>query len=187
MRDPLRQMQAHSATKGLTLPKNERLAVVTETNFCTRLAYRGAADLMGEAYGVALPTAPCRYASVDERTALWLGPDEWLLLAPDAERRTLLRALQAALAGKPASIVDLSHRDCGLALNGPMAAQILNSGCPLDLDLAAFPEGMCTRTLLGKAEVVLWRSAPGTFRLEIARSFTPYVVALLGEAMHDLA
>jgi hypothetical protein len=53
--------------------------------------------------------------------------------------------------------------------------------CPLPLDLTAFPVGMCTRTVFAKAEVVLWRTAPETFRLEVARSFARYVAAMLGE------
>ncbi|HLY54609.1 MAG TPA: sarcosine oxidase subunit gamma family protein, partial [Stellaceae bacterium] len=35
----------------------------------------------GTAYGVTLPVQACRVASVRGRAALWLGPDEWLLIA----------------------------------------------------------------------------------------------------------
>ena len=61
----------------------------------------------------------------------------------------------------------------------------LHAGCPLDLDIEAFPEGMCTRTIFGKAEIVLWRTGPVTFRVECGRSFAPYVVGLMAEAMRD--
>ena len=39
---------------------------------------------------------------------------------------------------------------------------------------------MCTRTVFGKAEIVLWRIAPEVFHLDVARSFVPYVWALPG-------
>jgi heterotetrameric sarcosine oxidase gamma subunit len=55
----------------------------------------------------------------------------------------------------------------------------------LDLDVAAFPIGMCTRTVLAKAEITLWRIAAGTFRLEVARSLTPYVRAFMLQAARD--
>jgi len=58
----------------------------------------------------------------------------------------------------------------------------LAAGCPLDLDESAFPIGMCTRTVLAKAEVVLWRRAQQTFHLELARSFVAYVSRFLAEA-----
>ena len=90
------------------------------------------------------------------------------------------------LSGKAAALVDVSHRNAGLIVDGPRAAELLCVGCPLDLDLAVFPVGMCTRTLLAKAEIVLWRTAPETFRLEAWRSFMPYVTGLLGEAVRDL-
>jgi sarcosine oxidase subunit gamma len=46
---------------------------------------------------------------------------------------------------------------------------------------------MCTRTILAKAEIVLWRTDGDTFRIEVARSFAPYIVAFLAEAMHAIA
>jgi sarcosine oxidase, subunit gamma len=59
---------------------------------------------------------------------------------------------------------------------------LLAAGCPLDLDERAFPVGMCTRTVLAKAEVVLWRTGVESFRLEVARSFVAYVSEFLAEA-----
>jgi sarcosine oxidase, subunit gamma len=71
-------------------------------------------------------------------------------------------------------------------VRGPHAAEILNSGCPLDLGLVAFPVGMCTRTVLAKAEIVLWRSAPDVFRIEVWRSFTDYVARFLDAAAREI-
>ena len=70
----------------------------------------------------------------------------------------------------------------GCELRGPQAATLLSAGCPLDLDESAFPIGTCTRTVLAKAEVVLWRRAQQTFHLEVARSFVAYVSRFLAEA-----
>ena len=44
---------------------------------------------------------------------------------------------------------------------------------------------MCTRTVFGKAEVMLWRTAADTFRIEVARSFAPYVWARLDDARQE--
>ncbi len=172
---------------GLALPVRIGLVAVEDAGRATRLVYRGAPEHLGDAFGVPLPTAPCRAHHDAGRAALWLGPDEWLLLA-EADQPAMLRAtLETRLAGKPASLVDVGHRNVGLIVTGPKAELLLSSGCPLDLDLAAFPVGMCTRTLLAKAEIVLWRTAPDTFRLEIWRSFAPYVAGLLGEAAREIA
>lgn len=139
----------------------------------------------GRAFGVALPATACRAASAADRAALWLGPDEQLLLAPAGAAVTVAAELEQALAALPHSLVEISHRQLALKLSGPRAAALLNSGCPLDLDADSFPVGMCTRTVFGKAEIVLWRTAAEGFHVEIWRSFTDYLVQLLREAARE--
>ncbi len=141
----------------------------------------------GEAFGVPLHESPCRANSLGNRAALWLGPDEQLLLGPAADTQILAAALEAALTGIAHSLVDVSQRQIALQVSGPHASAILNTGCPLDLDLARFPAGMCTRTLLGKAEIVLWRTGAAEFHLEVWRSFSDYVLGWLREANQDIA
>ena len=136
----------------------------------------------GEAFGVTLPGDACRANAVGDRAALWLGPDEHLLLAPAGDAEMIVTQLASALANIPHSLVDVSQRQVALRVSGPDASELLNSGCPLDLDPAEFEPGMCTRTVIGKAEVVLWRKAATEYHLEIWRSFAGYVVDWLREA-----
>jgi len=143
---------------------------------------REARDAAGRGFGLAMPEAACRAEAAAGRAALWLGPDERLLLAPAGMEDSLPGELEAALGGLPHSLVDVSHRQVALSISGPRARDLLASGCPLDLDDAAFPAGMCTRTVLAKAEVVLWRSSPEEYHLETGRSFASYVIEWLREA-----
>jgi len=143
---------------------------------------RDARDRAGVAFGLPMPEAACRAESASGRAALWLGPDERLLLAPDGMGDAIVGALEAALTAHPHSLVDVSHRQAALRIAGPRASDLLASGCPLDLDPAAFPVGMCTRTILARAEVVLWRLSPEEYHLETGRSFSGYVLGWLREA-----
>lgn len=155
----------------------------------TRFSFRGdaaAADGCGRALGLALPRVACRSAEAGDRAVLWLGPDEWLVLAPEAETVPLFAAVEAALAGVPHALVDVSHRQVGFAVLGRLAPALLNAGCPLDLDLSAFPVGACTRTVLAKCDVVLWRRGPDAFRLEVNRSFADYLAGTLRVAERGL-
>jgi heterotetrameric sarcosine oxidase gamma subunit len=136
----------------------------------TRLLVRSEADLA--AMGLRPPDV-CRACTSGERSVLWLGPDEFLLLT----------SIEPAPAG--AGTVDLSHRDTALTVSGPRAAWVVNAFCALDLHETAFPVGMCTRTVFGKAAIVLWRTAPESFRIDVARSFAPYVWACLEEARRE--
>jgi sarcosine oxidase subunit gamma len=176
-------MSRTSPLAGLSLPSKVGVAAVTDPGPSARVIYRGAPELCSAAYGVALPTTPMRAHAEGDCAALWLGPDEWLLLMPDAEGSTIGAALAQSLPGQAASLVDVGHRQIGFSVTGPRVAELLNSGCPLDLDVAAFPVGMCTRTILAKVEIILWRTAEDAFHIEIARSLAPYAVELLREAM----
>ena len=150
-----------------------------------RLLFQGdatAATMISAALGLPLPREACRASSIAGTAALWLGPDEWLLLT-DIATATLTQAL----AGHPHALVDVTHRQAALRIQGPFASIALNAGCPLDLGVSAFPVDACTRTLFGKAEITLWRTGPDIFHVEAARSFIPYVVALLREASLGLA
>jgi sarcosine oxidase subunit gamma len=113
---------------------------------------------------------------------LWLGPDEWLLIADAADAAAIGEVLESLLEGTAHSLVDISHRQIGLIANGPAAARVLNAGCPLDLDPRAFPVGFATRTPFDKVEIVVWRRAQATFHVEVWRSFAPYLAASLAEA-----
>lgn len=155
----------------------------------SKLSLRGRPAVIepaGAAFGVALPRDICRFAAVSGRAALRLGPDEWLLTA-EANAGNLFERLETALATLPHALVDVSHRSESFAITGPRSAYILNHGCPLDLSLAAFPVGMGTRTLIGKAGVTLSRVAPETFHIDVLRSFACYLWSLLDEARQELA
>jgi len=136
----------------------------------------------GRAFGVALPEDACRTHVAGERAALWLGPDEHLLLAPDGSQPEIAAGIALALADIPHSLVDVSERQVAIAVEGPGSRERLASGCPLDLDPEAFPVGMCARTLFGKAEAVVWRRRADGYDLEVGRSFVDYVHGLLQQA-----
>jgi sarcosine oxidase, subunit gamma len=175
-----------SVLDGVKLPNTAR-AKARAAPFTTRLALRGGGDVVGavaKAFGVAPPTKPMGSAEAGERAALWQGPDEWLLLAEEGATE-LASQLETALASVFHALVDVSHRQVGIALEGPGAARLLAAGCPIDLDLRAFPVGMSTRTLLVKAEIGLWRREDESFRIEVGRSVAPYVARILSEAARD--
>jgi sarcosine oxidase subunit gamma len=159
---------------------------VTPAAPAARLSLRARPDgvaALSKALGVKLPEKPKTSALSKSggRAALWLGPDEWLVidtadgdpLADCAKAKTLHSA------------VDISHRNTAILVEGRGAEATLNAGCPQDLSLSAFPVGACSRTILGKIEVVIWRTAEATFRVECWRSFSTYAFDFLEEAAAD--
>jgi sarcosine oxidase subunit gamma len=150
------------------------------------LRARGASvDAANRAFGVDLPRQAFRSAAVGARIALWIGPDEWLLLGPQSDAGLIERQLTEALSGVAHSLVNVSHRDAALALSGAKATVALNAGCPLDLHPSVLTVGMCTRTLLAKAQIVLWRTGQQQFHVQAFRSFADYVWRFLEQAGKD--
>jgi sarcosine oxidase subunit gamma len=141
----------------------------------------------GEVLGLSLSMPACRASVRGTRTALWLGPDERLLLDEEPSAAGTAERLAQALRGQTHSLVDVSHRQVAFALADAHAISVLAAGCPLDLDPSAFPVGMCTRTVFAKAEIVLWRYGEDRFRLEVWRSFAAYVSGVIAEAARELA
>lgn len=142
---------------------------------CKRWSLRLPSPLPLAGFTLDLPVN--RASGTGERLAARLGPDEWLLVAPADDTPDF-----GALEGRHHSLVDVSHRYAAFAVEGENAPLVLAAGCPLDLHPEVFVAGSATRTLLGKAEIILWRvSAAPSYRLECARSFAPYVERFLDQ------
>lgn len=177
-------VERRAALAGIELSaKGVRLAVLPPAERVSLRAPAASVAALSKALGVTLPKAPKTSAATGGRTALWLGPDEWLVI--DETGKDPL----ADCAGVKAlhSAVGISHRNVGISVAGPAAAATVNAGCPQDLSLAAFPVGAASRTVLGKVEIVLLRTAEDTFRVECWRSFSDYVFTFLSEAARDAA
>ncbi|MCC5778890.1 sarcosine oxidase subunit gamma [Nitratireductor sp. B36] len=150
----------------------------------TRLSLRApktAVKSLSKALGLDLPQRPKASTAKDGRVALWLGPDEWLVI--DETEADLVGVCASVTAFH--SAVEVSHRNTAVLVSGPRCETVLNAGCPQDLSLVAFPVGACSRTVFGKAEIVLWRTGSDAFRVECWRSFSDYVFMLLEQAARD--
>ncbi|EAU40362.1 hypothetical protein FP2506_04010 [Fulvimarina pelagi HTCC2506] len=119
--------------------------------------------------------------------SLRLGPDEWMFLCDESETEAVVANVSRSLDNVAHSLVDVSHRDVTFEVTGKDAEAVINSGCPLDLSLSAFPVGSATRTVLGKTEIVLARITEITWRVTCWRSFGSYVQGYLADAALDFA
>lgn len=140
-----------------------------------------AMDAVSEGLGLPLPDRPKTSHAIGSRFALWLGPDEWLIVDDTFDPNADLASLDA-LHGA----VDVSHRNTAICVEGANAADLIAHGCPQDLSLEAFAVGACSRTVFGKAEIVLYRPAADRFHMEVWRSFSDYVFTYLADAARDV-
>lgn len=155
----------------------------------TRLSYRGreaSLKAAGDAFGTPLPVKPLACETAPKRAALWMGPDEWTLLAPEEELDSVFQAIEGKLGDTPHALVDVSHRSLAVIVSGNKAEWLLNTGIFIDLSLEAFPVGTVTRTVFHKAPVLIWRTGPDTFVVEAWVSFMDYVSGLLVQSAQEL-
>lgn len=139
------------------------------------------AKALSKALGLDLPVEPkSSLRSERGRLAVWLGPDEWLIIDETGDPMTDL-----AKAKVLHSAVDISHRNTAILVSGQGARETLASGCPQNLNNDVFPVGAASRTVMGKIEVVIIRTGAHEYRVECWRSFSDYAFALLSEAARD--
>jgi sarcosine oxidase subunit alpha len=108
----------------------------------------------------------------DGGSPLRLGPDWWLLVGPTD-----------AVSTDSGEGVDVSAQRTTLELRGPRARDVLMTGCALDLYPSVFPVGAGAQTLLAQAQVILYRTAPDTYRILVRASFARYLGDWLLDAM----
>ena len=109
-----------------------------------------------EQLGVPLPDAPNRVASGSGVDALWLGPDEWLLVFERNADKTV-RKLDKLCAKHGASLTDVSDARGVVRVAGGRARDVLAKGCSLDLHERGFEAGSCAQSTIALCQVVLQR------------------------------
>lgn len=158
------------------------LPYLTQLN--VRLDPKGpAADAVGLSLGLPLPLQPNTVTHGGGLAALWLGPDETLVVGPPGGQQDLQDRLRD-VRGTGGAVVDVSAQRTTVLVAGPRARDVLAHGCSLDLHPRSFGAGRCAQTTLARAQVILVpRDAykPGYWVL-VRASFARYLADWLLDA-----
>ncbi len=128
-----------------------------------------AAARVEAALGLELPTIASTATRSASSTAIWLGPDEWLVTGA------------ADLRGPDVAVVDVSAQRTTLRLRGAHARDLLETGCAIDLHPRSFPPGSAVQTVIGGSGVILLAEEDG-YRLFVRSSFAAHLAAWLEDA-----
>jgi sarcosine oxidase subunit gamma len=175
---------ALTASSGGALSIRE-LPFLSQVNLRADPTDGGLMQRLAAALGFALPVVPNSVASREDCRALWLAPDEWLVVGPDGQHETLEQALRNGLDRDLGSIVDVSANRTVLEIGGPKAPELLAHGVPIDLDARSFGADRCAQTLLAKAQVIIERRDESAFHVYARTSFASYVADWLLDAAKD--
>jgi sarcosine oxidase subunit gamma len=150
-----------------------------EVPFLAQLSVRTRdADALG------LPRSPNTWTALEGvgREALWLGPDEWLVVGPrgtasgfgGADVFAIADPVAMGLEGA-ACLVDVSANRTVLELRGDERRALLEQGCSVDLHPSAWRDGMCAQTLLAHVPVILQERGDAT-RVFVRPSFANWLL-----------
>ena len=173
-------------TVNSSVPAGDAAVVISERLFLGHLNLRGNPDdarftkAAADVLGLDLPTVPNTVAEEGEVLALWLGPDEWLVVTPADVQTSLSDTLEDALEGTHAAVTDVTGGQTVITLRGSSARDVLAKGCPLDLHRSVFGPGQCAQTIVGKANVTIrCVDESPSFELVVRRSFAEYMALWL--------
>ena len=158
-----------------------------EIPFLTQLTLRvepasGASGVASATLGMPLAVVPNTTRSRRDLSVLWMGPDEWLIVA-EQDGKIDQPALQRALEGHHATVVDVSAQRTVIEVAGSDARELLLKGCALDLHPQTFAVGRCAQTNLARTQVVLLsRDREPVYWVFVRASFAEYLAEWLIDA-----
>ncbi|BCW56298.1 MULTISPECIES: sarcosine oxidase subunit gamma [unclassified Arthrobacter] len=138
-----------------------------------------------------LPAGVGAVDSSGDTSVLWLGPGEFLVVAPTEAHESLggglIPALRDALGDGAGQVVDLSANRTTFELSGPRARAVLEKGCSLDLHPRVFKAGTAYSTEIANIPAILWKTGEDSFRIFPRASFAEFLGRWLLDAMREYA
>lgn len=178
------RMVRQSPLDGFTLPDGMReVPFVAQVNLRADPTDVKLMNRLASVLGFPLPLIPNTVSGDIERHALWLGPDEWLVIGPPGSEDGLERRCRDALERATGAVVDVSANRTIVEMQGLAARVVLEAGCAIDLHPRAFRAGSCAQTLVARTGVILHQlTDEPLYRLFVRPSFAIYLATWLRDA-----
>lgn len=120
-----------------------------------------------------------------DTAALWLGPDQWLMVSD--------RVPAAAVAEKCAGVLDgLSYHTAEVTaalacarVQGAAVRELLTMGSGIDWEISRVPVAQCRRTRFARIPIVVHAVAADAFELYYDRSYRHYLECWFAHATSD--
>ncbi len=173
MAEPLQERPAVAASSGIEGARGgPRVGLRQGLCLVQVIARRGREGDVGRVLGLPLPDRPNATTSDGDIIVFCLRPRDWLIvtLDPDGRRGAVAVEARRRLDGIAAAI-DQSHGRVVLQLAGEGARALLQQGCNLDLEPAAFPPGAMAQAGIAGIAVLLHGVEREVFDLYVARSY----------------
>lgn len=146
-------------------------------------------DAVWKSVGIRLQDMPNRAVQGNEVRILWLGPGQWLIVAPRRAGDVLLDDMRRQMAQTSATLTDVSHSRVVVRIAGRSCRRLLAKGCPLDLHEDEFRADDCAVSTLAGTSFSLHacytEGGRDQFDLYVGRSFGRFIWEWLTDAASE--
>ena len=136
---------------------------------------------VGKNLNMILPTEANTSTTSDKLTAIWLSPDEWMIVSNElVSKETNKYELQEILFNSISkttlgAVVDVTDQFVQLELKGENIYEIFSAGSPFNFNQFREKKGSTTQTVLNHVDVILHHKDKNIVNLFVRRSFAEHL------------
>ena len=147
---------------------------------------------VGKHLDMILPTEANTSSSSSKLTAIWLSPDEWMVVSNEfMEKNTNSYVLEESLYNSISktnlgAVIDVTDQFVMLELEGPKIYELFSSGSPFNFNDFRKKKGSTTQTLLNNIDVIIHNKSENSVNLFVRHSFSEHLFSWLNDSASRL-
>ena len=147
---------------------------------------------VGKHLDMILPTEANTSSSSSKLTALWLSPDEWMVVSNELiEKNTNCYDLEESLYNSISktnlgAVIDVTDQFVMLELKGSKIYELFSSGSPYNFNDFREKKGSTTQTLLNNIDVIIQNKSENLVNLFVRRSFSEHLFSWINDSASRL-
>ena len=136
---------------------------------------------VGKSLNLLLPNEANTSSRSDQLTALWLSPDEWMIVSnelasKDTDKYNVYEVLFNSISKTNlGAVIDVTDQFVQLELKGKNIYEIFSAGCPFNFNEFKEKKGSTTQTVLNHIDVILQNKDENIVNLFVRRSFAEHL------------
>ena len=147
---------------------------------------------VGKHLDMILPTEANTSSSSSKLTAIWLSPDEWMVVSNELiEKNTNNYDLEESLYNSISktnlgAVIDVTDQFVMLELKGSKIYELFSSGSPYNFNDFREKKGSTTQTLLNNIDVIIQNKSENLVNLFVRRSFSEHLFSWINDSASRL-
>ena len=147
---------------------------------------------VGKNLNMILPTEANTSSTSDKLTAIWLSPDEWMIVSnehvnKDTNKYELYEMLFNSISKTNlGAVIDVTDQFVQLEIKGRNIYEIFAAGSPFNFNEFKEKKGLTTQTVLNHIDVILHHKDENTVNLFVRRSFAEHLFSWIEDSASRL-